>query len=257
MPPQRQKPQTTRTLTEMTFTKAIAARPYYNIYGVDTSKKWASQRIINEAAALEFIRANTTIPVPKVHEIGESENGTYLTVERVDGIELGNIGQRFRQLPLYGSLLDGHKEKKCGACQASANKNAATFITKTMLPQLAALRPNVSGFNGSVIPPPWVTEHDRRAEWKSKVRDQLDFVFCHGDLGPQNLLCDPQTLEVRWVIDWENAGFFEDEFSTSGLWTRSITMICIQIWIYLLSLLRSSSRLGGLLILRLNIVCIH
>lgn len=70
----------------------------------------------------------------------------------------------------------------------------------------------MSGFNGSVIPPPWVTEHDRRPEWIPKVRDQLAFVFCHGDLGPQNLMCDPETLEIRWVIDWENAGFYDEEF---------------------------------------------
>ncbi|KAL5319316.1 hypothetical protein ACEPPN_012367 [Leptodophora sp. 'Broadleaf-Isolate-01'] len=212
MPRQPQKPQTIRTLTETTFTKAIAVRPFYNIYGVDTSKKWASQRIMNECAALEFIRENTTIPVPRVIETGESEDGMYLTVERVEGIELGEIGKQCRQLPIYGYLLDGHQKKDCGACQAVANENAANFIRETMLPQLAALRSSVSGFNGVVIPPPWVTEHDRRADWIPKVLDQPVFVFCHGDLGPQNLMCDLKTLEIRWVIDWENAGFFEEEF---------------------------------------------
>jgi hypothetical protein len=64
MPRQPQKPQTIRTLTETTFTKAIAVRPFYNIYGVDTSKKWASQRLMNKAAALEFIRDVAKCPVP-------------------------------------------------------------------------------------------------------------------------------------------------------------------------------------------------
>lgn len=57
-----------------------------------------------------------------------------------------------------------------------------------------------------------MTEDDRRTEWHPKVSEQQVFVFCHGDLGPQNLMCDPETLEILWVVDWENAGFYDEEF---------------------------------------------
>lgn len=160
-----QKPQTTRTFAETTFTKAMSVKPHYNIYGDVTGKQWASKRIQNEAAALELILKNTTIPVPKVLETGESEDGPYITVQHVDGIDLADIGEQCRRLPSSGGLLDGHRNKNCIAYQTMANENATTFIQETLLPQLAALKSSVSGLNGVIIPPPWVTEHDRREAW--------------------------------------------------------------------------------------------
>ncbi|KAH8588906.1 hypothetical protein B0O99DRAFT_638227 [Bisporella sp. PMI_857] len=113
----------------------------------------------------------------KVIGIGESEDGTYLTVERINGIELGEIDKQYHQLPVYGYILDGHQKKNRGACQAVANENAATFIRETVLPQLAAQRPSMSGFNGFAIPPPWLAEYEQRAEWIPEVGDQPVIVF--------------------------------------------------------------------------------
>lgn len=190
-------------------------RPFFNIYGIDTSKKWPAQRIQNEVTALELIREKTTIPVPQVLDVGlgQSQNGdgASLTVERVDGIELNKIKETCRQAP-HGRVPDGHTLKNCTACQAIANRNAERFITDIMLPQLKSLTSSQTGLNGIVIPPPWVTEYDRRETWSSKTSTQQSFVFCHGDLGPQNLMCDPVTLEILHVVDWENAGYLEEEF---------------------------------------------
>ncbi|KAJ2902925.1 uncharacterized protein MKZ38_010656 [Zalerion maritima] len=165
-------PQTKRTFTATTFTKAMDVRPFFNIYGVDTSKKWPHERIWNEVAALKLIPEKTTIPVPQVLDWGYNTDGAYLTVQRVDGIELTTVKNRCRQ-----AQKDGY-----------------------------------TGLNGVVIPSPWVTEYDRRENWASKTSEEESYVFCHGDLGPQNLMCGPVTLEIVWVVDWENAGYLEEEF---------------------------------------------
>ncbi|KAF1831812.1 hypothetical protein BDW02DRAFT_504463, partial [Decorospora gaudefroyi] len=81
-----------------------------------------------------------------------------------------------------------------------------------VLLQLAALKHNVSGFNGIVIPSPWVTEYDRRPVWKQKTSKYPTFVFSHGDLAPHNLLFDTTTMTISAVVDWENAGFGPEEF---------------------------------------------
>ncbi len=128
MPP-KQPRQTTRTFTATTFTKAMRVRPFINIHGVDTSKKWPSRRIYNEATALKLVGKYTSIPVPKVLEVGEGTNGTYLTVERVDGIQLDKIGQRCRQPVVDGYYLpEGHTAQNCDACQYIANSNAEVFM---------------------------------------------------------------------------------------------------------------------------------
>ncbi len=155
-----------RTFTSTTFTKAMRVLPYINVHGVDTSKKWPRERIRNEANALAYIQKNTTIPVPRVLDIGEGEDGWYLTVELLNGIRLDEIQKRCRRRPAAGHLPKGHKAKECNACQEIANCNARLFIEQTVLPRLAALRSNVSGFNSIIIPPPWVTEFDIRAAWQ-------------------------------------------------------------------------------------------
>ncbi len=81
------------------------------------------------------------------------------------------------------------------------------------MPQLKALRSDTTGLNGIVIPMPWITEFDRRAAWESKKSKEKSNVFCHGDGGPQNIMCDPVTLMPRWVVDWENAGYYPEEFA--------------------------------------------
>lgn len=50
-----------------------------------------------------------------------------------------------------------------------------------------------------------------------KIRDERAFVFCHSDLSPYNLMCDPKTLKITYVVDWEIAGFYDEEFL--HLWT--------------------------------------
>jgi serine/threonine protein kinase len=179
------KSQTTKTLRNTTFTKAIDTRPFINIYGVDTSKKWPTERIWNEATALKLIRENTKIPVPRVLDIGQNNDGTYLTVERVNGIELTSVKDLCRQAPTNSYLPAGHTQKQYTACQTIANQNAKRFITEFILPELRRLTSSQTGLNSTIIPSPWVTEYDRREAWTSKTSTWQSFVFYHGDLGPR------------------------------------------------------------------------
>jgi len=117
-----------------------------------------------------------------------------------------------RPAPKLGRVPDGHTKKGCDACQAIANQKADTFLVDVMLPQLKSPTSSQDGLNGTVIPPPWVTEYDPRETWSSKTSTQQSLVFYYGNMGPQNLVCDHVTLEIRYVVDWENAGYFEEEF---------------------------------------------
>ena len=83
-------------------------------------------------------------------------------------------------------------------------------------PQLSALTSSAVGLNGVIIPPPWITEHDRRPEWPVKTADRAVFVFCQGDMAHHNVIYDPVTREVAAVCDWENAGFYPAEFRDLG-----------------------------------------
>jgi Ser/Thr protein kinase RdoA (MazF antagonist) len=45
-----------------------------------------------------------------------------------------------------------------------------------------------------------------------RPRETADLVFCHNDLSANNVIVDPETLNIRAIIDWEYSGFFPAEF---------------------------------------------
>ena len=159
---------------------------------------WSAERLENEYAALEYIAANTYIPVPQVVSFKKIDGSFQLVVERVSGVLLTEMGED----------------------KAEAAENAKNYITSTVLPQLASLKSNRSGnLNGVVIPPSRIWGKDKRPWWAPRISDAQDFVFCHNDLSQHNIMMDPITLEVAAIIDWEYSGFYLPEFE-APLWTK-------------------------------------
>ncbi|MCJ1350015.1 hypothetical protein MMC31_008258 [Peltigera leucophlebia] len=160
---------------------------------------WSTARLENEYAALEYIAANTEIPVPEVLSFEKIDGSYHLVVER-----------------LWATPLSQLEENR-----AEALENTKTFINTVVLPQLAQLRSNKLGnLNGVVIPPDRITNKDPRPWWPPQTSSTDEFVFCHNDLAQHNILVDPDTLQVDAIIDWEYSGFYPPEFE-APLWTKS------------------------------------
>ncbi len=184
--------------------------------------KWPEERARNEHKAISLIREKTDIPVPKVLETGyNDEYGHYLKMEWADGIDLSEVvevkGAGAACLMTPGQ--DQHANLgKCERCRTIAMANADAFVHDVVYPALERLRSDQTGLDGTVIPPHWIAEGDAREDWPAKKSDAISggssqpFVFCHGDLVYHNLLIDPITLEVKYLVDWECAGFFPEEF---------------------------------------------
>lgn len=169
------------------------------------------ERITNEANALKLVSERTTIPVPKLLEHGELSDGRrYLVTEFIDGLTLKEMDSQtcFRQAGQQHT-----KDTPCKMCLDQAYSNAVDFIRGTVLPQLAQLKSRHRGINGFVMPPSWLTP-DAEPPWKGiKAFNTLPlkeakYTFQHGDIAPQNIILDRQTLQVKALIDWEHAGYF-------------------------------------------------
>lgn len=169
-----------------------------NMKGEIVRLPWSAVRLENEYAALEYIAANTDIPVPEVLSFEEIDGFFQLVVERVSGIPITDMTEN----------------------KAEASENAKNFITTLVLPQLAGLKSNRMGsLNGVVIPPSRISGKDRRPWWPPRISSVQEFVFCHNDLAQHNIMIDPDTLEVAAIIDWEYSGFYPPEFE-APLWTK-------------------------------------
>ncbi|KAK6002450.1 hypothetical protein QM012_002088 [Aureobasidium pullulans] len=145
------------------------------------------ERLLNEAAALEFVAANTTIPVPKVLACFEDDGAVYLTTEVIDARRMDELSDSDR---------------------AVIAKELETYIA-----QLRTLTSsNLGGCSGLAIPPYRVWQETPRDEWKFRPSDTEDYVFCHMDLSQQNVLVCHDELKIRAIIDWEYSGFWPEKF---------------------------------------------
>lgn len=153
---------------------------------------WAKERLQNEAATLEFISKNTSIPVPK-YRLYSKDGLLHLETQFIDGVELTEIDEASRPT----AIAAVHDQ-----------------LTRTIIPQLQALRRNSIGSVDPtlpVVPPQRVYMRDRRP-WEKVTSDTDCFVLCHNDLGPQNILICPSSFQIVGIIDWEYAGYFPSYF---------------------------------------------
>lgn len=154
---------------------------------------WRRERLRNEAATLHFIASNTSIPVPHF-KLYTKDGLLHLETARItNGILLKEVGH----------------DAKAAAIEAVEDQ-----MQSTILPQLRSLRRNHIGSVDAglpVFPPQRVYKRDRRT-WPRISSTTEHFVFCHNDLGPQNIFIDPITFQVVAIIDWEFAGFFPSYF---------------------------------------------
>lgn len=143
-------------------------------------------RLQNEATSLNYIRKHTKIPVPKVYAAFENHGCYFLITEFIDGVQMS-------QLP----------------------ESQKRFVKHELVYHLASLRGLRSKGLGNavgVIPPYRVMANTGEVTWSLRSSSRREYVFCHNDLGQQNILVDPQTLKIKAIIDWEYAGFFPAAF---------------------------------------------
>ena len=154
---------------------------------------WVRERLRNEAATLEFVASNTTIPVPKCRLY--TKNGLlHLETKRIEN----------------GVVLTEIREDEREAAAAAVKEQ----IESEILPQLHKLRRSSIGsvdLSLPVFPPQRVYDYDRRS-WPRISSDADEFVLCHNDLGPQKIFVHPDTYHIVGIVGWEFAGFFPKYF---------------------------------------------
>ncbi|KAF2864752.1 kinase-like domain-containing protein [Massariosphaeria phaeospora] len=190
-------------LTENIFTKRELQRNEFptNIKtGLVVTPRWSRERLQNEAAALQYITSETSIPVPQFIDLFDHNGVLHLQTKRVRGTPLDEIDK---------------------ASAPTAVKCVNAYMESTVLPQLRKLRHNTLGSVNRHLPlllPSKITYRDKRSSWVRHKSHTQDFVFCHNDLGQHNIFVDPKTFVVTAIIDWEFAGFFPPEFENKMWW---------------------------------------
>ncbi|KAF2208991.1 hypothetical protein CERZMDRAFT_100978 [Cercospora zeae-maydis SCOH1-5] len=184
---------------------------------------------VSEASAMNFVRQNTSIPVPKVYFACEYKGRAYIVMQKMKGASLANtwdsrsedskqrviqqlttIVNDLRRIPVptgigvcnvdYGPIFDPRLPRKrhWGPFRTIRDFHLAlldghdfTGCSSESYPQLQEL---ASFYN-------WPWEQP---------------VFTHGDLSSLNILC--QGDEVVGIIDWETAGWLPPYWEYVTAW---------------------------------------
>ncbi|KAK4141190.1 kinase-like domain-containing protein [Dichotomopilus funicola] len=165
----------------------LRPREYRTGYRCLHVPRLGKERLMNEAAALRYIRQHTDIPVPRLYLDFEDDEAYYLATEYIEGVGMSSLSEEQR---------------------AIVNKELSIHLAK-----LKTVRSNrIGGPSGLVIPSYRVMRQIKTDDWRLQVSDQDEFVFCHNDLSQQNVIVDPDMLKINAIIDWEYAGFYPEYF---------------------------------------------
>ncbi|KAI0045348.1 kinase-like protein [Auriscalpium vulgare] len=155
------------------------------------------ERIKNEAAAIEFIRTHTAIPLPTVRAAFADRTCYYLITDLAPGVPMVDLTDDQKVTVI--AEVEEHLETLRGLTSTAMGG----LLGAACLPFRIAQR----------IP----LEEQQTMKFKESVPYEL--VFCHGDLSQHNIFVDEQTLKITAIIDWEYAGFYPKEFE-AAFWKR-------------------------------------
>lgn len=175
---------------------------------------------LGEAAAMEYVASNSSIPVPKVHCAFERKGNTYIVMSRVPGEIIGQgWGKRstesrerlFQQLRNYMSQLRALQPPVPGAVSGVGNSKLrdqrvvpgfymdfGPFDTveqfHLFLREGHRCHPNAPAEVNELV-----AQHER-GQWTTH--------FVHTDLSSMNIMVEGD--RVTGIIDWESAGWYPE-----------------------------------------------
>lgn len=175
-----------------------------------------------ELAVMQFVAANTSVPIPKVIDFIPRTAGLgedYLIMSHIRGhhpplLEYSDAQRRslarqlracidqLRQLPAPGSQICAFGGGKCNSMLRLGWDPCGPFL-------------NLDAFNAYIrsLVPPHIREHPTVVASQAR-RHRI--VFTHNDLVARNVLVD-STGHLVGILDWERAGWFPEywEYTTA------------------------------------------
>lgn len=145
------------------------------------------ERLLNEAACLQFVRESSSMPVPKLHCVFEDDGAVYVVMEDIEGVTMDNLE------PAQKEIVRNELMRHLGALHSLKSSR-------------------LGGPSGLVVPPYRVRLKTFKDHWHLHAAEMDNYVFCHNDLSQHNVIVDVQTMKIKAIIDWEYAGFYPERF---------------------------------------------
>ncbi|KAI9062198.1 kinase-like protein [Trametes sanguinea] len=214
------------------------------IYDLDDRRVVKTGRAVsvNEAKAMIFVRAHTTIPIPEVYMVFKHEGLVHIVMERVDGVDLGRAQKRD---------ANGEQSLDGGMVTAEGMRNIVEHIHRIIdeirdLGRRFPLKephfgswpdgPFCNSYFGEDPPTspytsyaefhgyflkrfaPRYSDSPMYSDLQKLVREspqEVTPVLSHGDLADRNILVKDNRIVA--VVDWETLGWYPEFWEVMGV----------------------------------------
>jgi len=169
-----------------------------------------------EAANIEYIAKNTTIPVPRVHDVFVIDQQTYIIMDYIKGFEFSlkalSAEQQeaiFEELKGYIAQMRALKPPRPGRVECPDGSGLFDY-------RLGHSRPlppfeSIERFH-SQLGHDFILGSDRHREAWPRFRAMGNRQYCtkftHSDIAPRNVLV--KNGRIAAIVDWENAGWYPE-----------------------------------------------
>ncbi|KZV84518.1 hypothetical protein EXIGLDRAFT_842135 [Exidia glandulosa HHB12029] len=176
--------------------------------------KRSYRALAREAIAMEFIRKNTSIPVPKVHMYFRRDGEGYIVMDKVDGVSLAECSSGLTDSQWDGLLQQLHSYVD----ELQRLPHPTSTITFGAWPSGPYISPDFEPIPNR----PWKFPEEVWSYWFQRSHrrpyppvprpdvfgNPCRPVLSHGDLQMKNVLV--RDACVVSVVDWETLGFYPD-----------------------------------------------
>lgn len=186
--------------------------------------KYGQFQYLSEAATIQFISQNTSIPVPKIYCSFSTRKRSYIMMERVDGEMLGrgwsarskeSKAKIFRQLKsMIAEMRSIHPPENMGVANVDGG-----MLSDCRLPPPTRFGPfkDIPEFHKH-LRQGWEADPQHYPEVSELIslhEGTWPLCFTHADLSSLNILI--RADEVVAIVDWETAGWYPSywEYTTA------------------------------------------
>ena len=193
---------------------------------------------LTEAATMQFVAANTSVPVPRVHCAFVYKNQAYIVMERIQGCTLAHAFKTLSEADLktiFAQLRRMLEElRKLSPPEGAGIQSCVDGSLRDS--RISRSRPRFGPFRTTQEFHLWLREGLRPEEHPSHENDEgwgdikamaamqdrpyPPPVFTHGDLNPFNILVRGD--QVVGIIDWEFAGWYPYYWEYTSVWHGNI-----------------------------------
>jgi aminoglycoside phosphotransferase (APT) family kinase protein len=199
-----------------------APKPWVEIKSKTVRKRGAKYSIQREVEAMRYVQQHTTIPVPYVIEVHqteeEDEEEDWFLMEKLGGVQLdmawSNLdsaaqARTISQLKSYLAELHALRPPTSPGWMGSCSRGPAYDHRMDSMKNCGPFE-SVNEFHDMFMAPagPVFPHLIPRSRHQLPDDDDDDIVFVHGDISWENILVDAATGHVTGIIDWEMAGFW-------------------------------------------------